>query len=219
MVPETCWVKRVSLDDTKTNWGDFKHFILGLPQSCSLSFGLGKTFLWRSWDSRLLAHSQTRNTCGWGLRAASPPHLLPHACVCVGRWRETLLTHWTLLTLCWPVLLCLLLQVDVTKCVVNSDTSFCSHWLVCAVCAFGHYVKATVLYLLREKWGHGSAPHPVYTGLHWTCLDEHVSSLETDWELPLLLSCFFIYCQSSDPDSRVSWRSEVTHGVQRKIQQ
>ncbi len=45
----------------------------------------------------------------------------------------------------------LLLQVDVTKCVVNSDPSFRSHWLVAAVCAFGHYLKATVLYLLREK--------------------------------------------------------------------
>ncbi|XP_032365322.1 bcl-2-related ovarian killer protein homolog A [Etheostoma spectabile] len=44
-----------------------------------------------------------------------------------------------------------LLQVDVTKCVVNTDPSFRSHWLVSAVCAFGHYLKATVLYLLRDK--------------------------------------------------------------------
>lgn len=45
----------------------------------------------------------------------------------------------------------LLFQVDVTKCVVNTDPSFRSHWLVSAVCAFGHYLKTTVLYLLREK--------------------------------------------------------------------
>uniref|UniRef100_A0A3Q3RY02 BCL2 family apoptosis regulator BOK a n=1 Tax=Mastacembelus armatus TaxID=205130 RepID=A0A3Q3RY02_9TELE len=41
--------------------------------------------------------------------------------------------------------------VDLTKCVVNTDPSFHSHWLVSAACAFGHYVKAIMLYLLREK--------------------------------------------------------------------
>ncbi|CAN9500810.1 unnamed protein product [Ophioblennius macclurei] len=41
--------------------------------------------------------------------------------------------------------------VDVTKCVVNTDPSFRSHWLVSAVCACGHYLKAVVLYLLRDK--------------------------------------------------------------------
>lgn len=47
---------------------------------------------------------------------------------------------------------CLLSQVDVTKCVVNTDPSFRSHWLVSAVCTFGHYLKSVVLHLLREKW-------------------------------------------------------------------
>lgn len=47
---------------------------------------------------------------------------------------------------------CLLSQVDVTKCVVNTDLSFHSHWLVSAVCTFGHYLKSLVLHLLREKW-------------------------------------------------------------------
>lgn len=58
-------------------------------------------------------------------------------------------------------------QVDVTKCVVNTDPSFRSHWLVSAVCAFGHYLKATVLYLLRDTWttkslslSHTHALHP-----------------------------------------------------------
>uniref|UniRef100_A0A8D3CMF0 BCL2 family apoptosis regulator BOK a n=1 Tax=Scophthalmus maximus TaxID=52904 RepID=A0A8D3CMF0_SCOMX len=41
--------------------------------------------------------------------------------------------------------------VDMTKCVVNTDPSFRSHWLVTAACACGHYLKAVVLYLLREK--------------------------------------------------------------------
>ncbi|TWW57447.1 Bcl-2-related ovarian killer protein -like protein A [Takifugu flavidus] len=41
--------------------------------------------------------------------------------------------------------------VDVTKCVVNMDPNFHSHWLMSALCAFGNYLKTTVLYLLREK--------------------------------------------------------------------
>ncbi|XP_051752772.1 bcl-2-related ovarian killer protein homolog A isoform X1 [Ctenopharyngodon idella] len=40
---------------------------------------------------------------------------------------------------------------DITKCVVNTDPSFHSHWLVAAACACGHYLKAVVFYLLREK--------------------------------------------------------------------
>lgn len=41
--------------------------------------------------------------------------------------------------------------VDITKCVVSTDPSFHSHWLVTAACACGHYLKAVVFYLLREK--------------------------------------------------------------------
>ncbi|XP_017280637.1 bcl-2-related ovarian killer protein homolog A [Kryptolebias marmoratus] len=40
---------------------------------------------------------------------------------------------------------------DLVKCVLNTDHSFHSHWLVSTVCAFGLYLKAVVLYLLREK--------------------------------------------------------------------
>nr|XP_057928810.1 bcl-2-related ovarian killer protein homolog A isoform X1 [Doryrhamphus excisus] len=40
---------------------------------------------------------------------------------------------------------------DLTKCVVSTDASFRSHWLVLSLCTFGHYIKAIVLYLLREK--------------------------------------------------------------------
>ncbi|XP_028817267.1 bcl-2-related ovarian killer protein homolog A [Denticeps clupeoides] len=40
---------------------------------------------------------------------------------------------------------------DITKCVVNTDPSFRSHWLVSAACTCGHYLKAVVFYLLREK--------------------------------------------------------------------
>lgn len=53
--------------------------------------------------------------------------------------------------LCVTFILFAPVQVDVTKCVVNTDPSFHSHWLVSAVCAFGHYLKTVVLYLLREK--------------------------------------------------------------------
>ncbi|XP_034154118.1 bcl-2-related ovarian killer protein homolog A isoform X1 [Pangasianodon hypophthalmus] len=40
---------------------------------------------------------------------------------------------------------------DITKCVVNTDPSFRSHWLVAAACTCAHYLKAIVFYLLREK--------------------------------------------------------------------
>ncbi|KAI1882716.1 hypothetical protein AGOR_G00237780 [Albula goreensis] len=33
---------------------------------------------------------------------------------------------------------------DISKCVVNSDPRFCSHWLVSAACTCGHYLKAVV---------------------------------------------------------------------------
>ncbi|XP_062853284.1 bcl-2-related ovarian killer protein homolog A [Trichomycterus rosablanca] len=40
---------------------------------------------------------------------------------------------------------------DITKCVVNTDPNFHSHWLVATACACAHYLKAVVFYLLREK--------------------------------------------------------------------
>ncbi|KAJ3600137.1 hypothetical protein NHX12_034087 [Muraenolepis orangiensis] len=41
--------------------------------------------------------------------------------------------------------------VDVTKCVINTDPSFRTHWLVSLAGACGQYLKAVVFYLLREK--------------------------------------------------------------------
>ncbi|KAG7228667.1 hypothetical protein INR49_008443 [Caranx melampygus] len=61
---------------------------------------------------------------------------------CMGEFVRKSLTSWLKRRGGW---------VDVTKCVVNTDPSFRSHWLVTAACAFGHYLKAIVLYLLREK--------------------------------------------------------------------
>ncbi|XP_069006069.1 bcl-2-related ovarian killer protein homolog A [Embiotoca jacksoni] len=60
---------------------------------------------------------------------------------CMGEFVRKNLTSWLKRRGGW---------VDVTKCVVNTDPSFHSHWLVSAVCAFGHYIKAVWLYLLRE---------------------------------------------------------------------
>ncbi|XP_028650663.1 bcl-2-related ovarian killer protein homolog A-like isoform X1 [Erpetoichthys calabaricus] len=40
---------------------------------------------------------------------------------------------------------------DIKQCVVNNDPSFQSHWLVSTVYTCGHFVKALVLYLLRER--------------------------------------------------------------------
>ncbi|XP_034036600.1 bcl-2-related ovarian killer protein homolog A isoform X2 [Thalassophryne amazonica] len=61
---------------------------------------------------------------------------------CMGEFVRKSLTSWLKKRGGW---------VGMTKCVVNTDTSFRSHWLVCAVCTFGHYVKAIFFYLLREK--------------------------------------------------------------------
>lgn len=40
---------------------------------------------------------------------------------------------------------------DITKCVINTDPNFHSHWLVAAAFTCVHYLKAMVFYLLREK--------------------------------------------------------------------
>lgn len=129
-------------------------------------------------------------------------------CACVSTVRLYLLSS---VVLVWVFALFLLLQVDVTKCVVNSDPSFRSHWLVSAVCAFGHYVKATVLYLLREKWNRvtqwilsstvhrrhstkaSTALDYVYTRLHWAFVDEH-TSLHRKTEFCASSARLSIYC-------------------------
>ncbi|XP_029356179.1 bcl-2-related ovarian killer protein homolog A isoform X2 [Echeneis naucrates] len=61
---------------------------------------------------------------------------------CMGEFVSKSLTSWLKKRGGW---------MDVTKCVVNTDPNFHSHWLMTAVFAFGHYLKAIVLYLLREK--------------------------------------------------------------------
>nr|XP_020465551.1 bcl-2-related ovarian killer protein isoform X2 [Monopterus albus] len=61
---------------------------------------------------------------------------------CMGEFVRKALTSWLKRRGGW---------VDLTKCVVNTDPSFRSHWLVSAACTLGHYLKAIVLYLLREK--------------------------------------------------------------------
>ncbi|XP_053316665.1 bcl-2-related ovarian killer protein [Spea bombifrons] len=40
---------------------------------------------------------------------------------------------------------------DVTKCVVTSDPGLHSHWLVSSACNFGHFLKAVICFLLRER--------------------------------------------------------------------
>ncbi|KAJ8270402.1 hypothetical protein GJAV_G00114110 [Gymnothorax javanicus] len=41
--------------------------------------------------------------------------------------------------------------VDITKCVVDSDPRIWSHWLVSAACTCGHFLKAVVFYLIRDR--------------------------------------------------------------------
>ncbi|KAG8135906.1 hypothetical protein E2320_008932 [Naja naja] len=40
---------------------------------------------------------------------------------------------------------------DITKCVVNTDPNLRSHWLVAAICNFGHFLKAIFFVLLPER--------------------------------------------------------------------
>ncbi|XP_072851996.1 bcl-2-related ovarian killer protein isoform X2 [Pogona vitticeps] len=40
---------------------------------------------------------------------------------------------------------------DITKCVVNTDPNLRSHWLVAAICSFGHFLKAIFFVLLPER--------------------------------------------------------------------
>lgn len=109
---------------------------------------------------------------------------------------------------------CVPLQVDVTKCVVSTDPNFCSHWLVSAVCAFGHYLKTVVLHLLREKWkkkrhsglwAHCPALHTtnttkaptaleyVYTYLHWaSSMNTHPFHRQRTFLASLASPCLFI---------------------------
>ncbi|MED6234772.1 hypothetical protein ATANTOWER_000540 [Ataeniobius toweri] len=61
---------------------------------------------------------------------------------CMGEFVRKSLTPWLKKRGGWA---------DITKCVVNTGPTVYSHWLVSAVFAFGHYLKAVVLYLLREK--------------------------------------------------------------------
>ncbi|NXE65496.1 BOK protein, partial [Calcarius ornatus] len=42
-------------------------------------------------------------------------------------------------------------SADITKCVVNTDPSLRSHWLVAALCSFGHFLKAIFFVLLPER--------------------------------------------------------------------
>ncbi|XP_028299249.1 bcl-2-related ovarian killer protein homolog A [Gouania willdenowi] len=60
---------------------------------------------------------------------------------CMGEFVRKSLTSWLKKRGGWT---------DLTKCVVNTDSSFRSHWLVSAACTCGHYMKAVVLYILRE---------------------------------------------------------------------
>ncbi|XP_078521809.1 bcl-2-related ovarian killer protein [Lissotriton helveticus] len=40
---------------------------------------------------------------------------------------------------------------DITKCVVNTDPSLHSHWLISAVCSFGRILKTMFFFVLRER--------------------------------------------------------------------
>lgn len=70
---------------------------------------------------------------------------------------------------------------------INTDPNFDSHWLVSTLRAFGNYLKATVLYLLREKWRDvevwAAAPaaatqYYVYIYLHWACINDHLPLIQ-----------------------------------------
>ncbi|XP_052543210.1 bcl-2-related ovarian killer protein isoform X1 [Tympanuchus pallidicinctus] len=51
----------------------------------------------------------------------------------------------------WPLTSAPPPQADITKCVVSTDPSLRSHWLVAAICSFGHFLKAVFFVLLPER--------------------------------------------------------------------
>lgn len=123
-------------------FGYISRFFFERGWDYSVGSGSEIAYLRASCECRFLDYLQIRNTC-WFCNVF-------FCCMlcfkCEFRWLSSLASN-------DPVVSSLpLLQVDMTKCVVNTDPSFRSHWLVTAVCAFGHYLKATVLYILREKW-------------------------------------------------------------------
>lgn len=159
-------------------------------------------------------------------------------CVCMKnatQIKSDWLIHWFIYSF---IVSSLLLQVDVTKCVVNSDPNFRSHWLVSAVCAFGHYLKATVLYLLREKWKTQTGPWvdwpSLYTTtnsntntntslkqpllwimftlmLHWAFIDEHFITSQTFLASSASSTRFSIYCEWSYYGTCLMWMYKLTH--------
>ncbi|MEE6523068.1 hypothetical protein FKM82_021792 [Ascaphus truei] len=42
-------------------------------------------------------------------------------------------------------------RTDITKCVVTSEPGLRSHWLVSSACNCGHFFKAVIFFLLRER--------------------------------------------------------------------
>ncbi|KAM9315576.1 bcl-2-related ovarian killer protein [Gastrophryne carolinensis] len=72
----------------------------------------------------------------------SQPALVLTIVDCVGEFVRTTLVTWLKRRGGWT---------DVTKCVVTSESSLRSHWLVSSAYNFGHFLKALIFFLLRER--------------------------------------------------------------------
>ncbi|KAL2090427.1 hypothetical protein ACEWY4_015133 [Coilia grayii] len=138
------------------------YHLLGAGQGHTLCWGLGGAYslLGAGWGICLLVHPIT--LC-WGLGVTwgkvvslyavagalavdcvrhGHPAIVHTIVDCMGEFVRKSLVSWLRRRGGWA---------DITKCVVNTDPSFHSHWLVSAACSWGHYLKAVFFHLLREK--------------------------------------------------------------------
>ncbi|CAI9616644.1 unnamed protein product [Staurois parvus] len=72
----------------------------------------------------------------------SQPALVLTIVDCVGEFIRTTLVTWLKRRGGWT---------DVTKCVITSESSLRSHWLVSSAYNLGHFLKAVIFFLLRER--------------------------------------------------------------------
>nr|ACO51885.1 Bcl-2-related ovarian killer protein [Aquarana catesbeiana] len=72
----------------------------------------------------------------------SQPALVLTIVDCVGEFIRTTLVTWLKRRGGWT---------DVTKCVITSESSLRSHWLVSSAYNVGHFLKAVIFFLLRER--------------------------------------------------------------------
>ncbi|EHB16181.1 Bcl-2-related ovarian killer protein, partial [Heterocephalus glaber] len=94
-----------------------------------------------TWGKVVSLYAVAAGLAGAWVRRARPA--MVHALVdCLGEFVRKTLATWLRRRGGWT---------DVLKCVVSTDPGLCSHWLVAALCSFGHFLKAAFFVLLPER--------------------------------------------------------------------